>query len=65
MARPGLDDEVGYRVARALHRAEAGIAQRLPQGRETTAANTAAAAPRRELIHAGVQRYLREIGVLR
>jgi uncharacterized protein len=65
MARPGLPDDAAYRVARALHRAEAGIAQRLPQGRETTAANTAAAAPRAELVHPGVQRYLREVGVVR
>jgi uncharacterized protein len=64
MARPELPDDAGYRVARALHRAERGIAQRLPQGRETTAANTAAAAPRAELLHPGVQRYLREAGLL-
>jgi TRAP transporter TAXI family solute receptor len=65
MARPGLPDEAGYRVARALHRAESGIAQRLPQGRETTGANTAAAAPRADLLHPGVQRYLREAGLVR
>jgi TRAP transporter TAXI family solute receptor len=65
MARPGLPDDEGYRVARALHRAERGIAQRLPQGRETTAANTVAAAPRVDLLHPGVQRYLREAGLLR
>ena len=64
MARPELPDDAGYRVARALHRAERGIAQRLPQDRETTAANTAAAAPRAELLHPGVQRYLREAGLL-
>jgi TRAP transporter TAXI family solute receptor len=65
MARPGLSDDAGYRLAKALHRAEAAIAQRLPQGKETTAANTAAAAPRAELLHPGVARYLREAGVLR
>ena len=65
MARPDLPDDAAYRVARALHRAEAGIAQRLPQGRETTAANTAAATPRPDLLHPGVQRYLREAGILR
>ena len=48
----------------ALHQAEAGIAQRLAQGKETTAANTAAAAPRAELIHPGVRRYLGELGLL-
>jgi uncharacterized protein len=65
MARPGLADDVAYRVARALHRAESGIAQRLPQARETTAANTVAAAPRVDLLHPGVQRYLRDAGLLR
>ena len=64
MARPGLSDDAAYRVAKALHQAEAGIAQRLAQGKETTAANTAAAAPRAELIHPGVRRYLGELGLL-
>jgi TRAP transporter TAXI family solute receptor len=63
MARPTLPDDVAYRLARALHRGEAALGRRLPQARETTAANTAAGAPRRELIHPGVQRYLREIGL--
>jgi TRAP transporter TAXI family solute receptor len=65
MARPNLADDAGYRVAQALHRAEGGIAQRLPQGHETTAANTAAAAPRADVLHPGVARYLREAGLLR
>jgi TRAP transporter TAXI family solute receptor len=64
LARDGLDDATAYRLARALHRAEAGLARRLPQARETTAANTIAAAPRNDLIHPGVRRYLREIGLL-
>src|SRR5262245_32695900 len=64
LARPTLADDVAFRLARALHRGEAAIAARLPQARETTAANTIAAAPRRELIHPGVLRYLREIGLL-
>lgn len=64
MARPSLPDDVAYRLARALHQGEAPLASRLPQARETTAANTVAAAPRRELIHPGVQRYLREIRLL-
>jgi TRAP transporter TAXI family solute receptor len=65
MARPTLADDVAYRLARALHRGEADLARRLPQARETTAANTVAAAPRADLIHPGVARYLREIGLLR
>jgi uncharacterized protein len=65
MARPTLSDDLAYRLARALHRGERALAERLPQARETTAANTVAAAPRVELIHPGVQKYLREIGALK
>jgi uncharacterized protein len=65
MARPSLADDVAYRLARALHRGEAALGQRLAQARETTAANTVAAAPRPDLIHAGARRYLREIELLR
>src|SRR4029453_17443992 len=53
-ARPTLADDTAYRLARALHRGEAALAQKLDQARETTAANTAAAAPRQDLIHPGV-----------
>jgi TRAP transporter TAXI family solute receptor len=63
LTRPTLDDHVAYRLARALHRAEAALAEKLPQARETTAANTLAAAPNIELIHPGTLRYLREIGL--
>jgi TRAP transporter TAXI family solute receptor len=63
LARPSLPDDVAYRLARALHQGEADLARRLPQARETTAANTAAAA-RPALIHPGVLRYLREIGLV-
>jgi TRAP transporter TAXI family solute receptor len=64
LARPTLPDDVAYRLARALHKGEAALAQRLPQARETTAANTVSAA-RRELLHPGVARYLREIGLVK
>jgi TRAP transporter TAXI family solute receptor len=64
LARDGLEDALAYRLARAIHRAEAGLARRLPQARETTAANAVAAAPRIDLVHPGVLRYLREIGLL-
>ena len=63
LARPSLSEDVAYRLVRALHRGEAALAARLPQARETTLANTAAATPRRELLHPGVFRYLREVGV--
>ncbi|HKY87843.1 MAG TPA: TAXI family TRAP transporter solute-binding subunit [Pseudorhodoplanes sp.] len=65
LARPTLDDEVAYRLARALHRAEGDLGNKLAQARETTAANTAAAAPNPAMIHPGVAKYLREIGALR
>ncbi len=65
LARPTLDDEVAYRLARALHRGEAALGQKLAQAKETTAANTAAAAPNASMIHPGVAKYLREIGALR
>jgi uncharacterized protein len=64
MTSPTLPDDVAYRLARALHQGEADIARRLPQASETTSANTASAAPRADLIHAGVARYLREIALL-
>ena len=41
------------------------LGKNLAQARETTAANTLAAAPRADLIHPGVLRYLREVGVAR
>jgi TRAP transporter TAXI family solute receptor len=62
LTRPSLPEEIAYRLARALHGGEAALAKRLPQARETTAANTAKAA-RYELLHPGVARYLREIGL--
>jgi len=64
LVRPSLADETAYRLARALHTGEAALARRLDQARETTAANTVAAAPHPDLIHPGVRRYLREIGAL-
>jgi TRAP transporter TAXI family solute receptor len=64
MAKPTLADDVAYRLTRALHRGEAAIGSRLEQARESTMANTLAAAPRREIIHPGTLKYLREIGVI-
>jgi TRAP transporter TAXI family solute receptor len=64
-ARPDLPEEQGYLLARALHRGEAALAARLPQARETTSANTVAAAPRHDLIHPGALKYFREIGLLK
>jgi hypothetical protein len=63
LANEALADETAYRLARAIHWAEGPLAARLEQARETTMANTLSAAPRRELIHPGVLRYLREAGI--
>jgi len=63
LANEALPEETAYRLARAIHWAEGALAARLDQARETTMANTLAAAPRRDLIHPGVLRYLREAGI--
>jgi TRAP transporter TAXI family solute receptor len=57
-----MKEETAYLLARAVHRAEAPLAARLEQARETTMANTLAAAPRRELLHPGVLKYLQQAG---
>jgi TRAP transporter TAXI family solute receptor len=63
LTRPNLPDDVAYRLARTLHGIEAAFCERLTQACETTAANTIAAAPDAALIHPGVMKYLKEIGV--
>jgi TRAP transporter TAXI family solute receptor len=65
LARESLPDDVAYRLARTLHGVEATFCKRLAQACETTAANTVAAAPNVELIHPGVMKYFREIGVVK
>jgi hypothetical protein len=64
LASPGLPEDTAYRLARALHRGKSVIAARHAQGSESTLENTLAAAPRQELIHPGVLRYMREAGIL-
>jgi TRAP transporter TAXI family solute receptor len=64
LSRPTLPEDVAYRLARALHGGEPQLAARLPQARETTAANTAKAV-RHDLLHAGALKYLKEAGFLR
>jgi uncharacterized protein len=61
MARPTLSENTAYRLAKALHQGERTIAELLPQARETTAQNTAVAAPASRL-HPGALKYLKEIG---
>jgi TRAP transporter TAXI family solute receptor len=65
LAAPSLPDDVAYRIARALHKGEAAIGAKLAQAKESTLANTLAAAPRQDLIHPGVLNYMREAGILR
>ena len=63
LAWENLPDDVAYRLARTLHGVESAFCKKLAQACETSAANTVAAAPGVELIHPGVLRYFREIGV--
>jgi uncharacterized protein len=63
LARENLPDDVAYRLARSLHGVESTFCKKLAQACETTTANTIAAAPSPELIHPGVLKYFREIGV--
>jgi TRAP transporter TAXI family solute receptor len=65
LARADLPDDIAYRLARTLHGAEAAFCRKLAQACETTAANTVAAAPDMSLIHPGVMKYFREIGVVK
>jgi TRAP transporter TAXI family solute receptor len=63
LAKPDLADEVAYKLARAIHWAEAPLAARLAQARETTMRNTRDAAPTPALVHPGVIKYLKEAGL--
>ena len=65
LATDKLKDDTAFLLARAVHRAEGPLAARLEQARETTMLNTVAAAPRPELLHPGVRRYLREARLYR
>jgi TRAP-type uncharacterized transport system substrate-binding protein len=65
LARATLPDDVAYRLAKALHKGQAALARRLDQARESTLENTLAAAPSRDLIHPGVLKYMKEIGMLK
>jgi uncharacterized protein len=63
LARPNLDEALGYDLAAALHKAERmgnmfGVA-------ESTAQNTLKALPRPDALHPGVERYFREAGLIK
>jgi TRAP transporter TAXI family solute receptor len=64
LARASLPDDVAYRLARALHKGHAALAAKIDQAQESTLENTLAAAPTRDLIHPGVLKYMREIGLI-
>src|SRR4029077_14739436 len=65
LARESLPDDTAYRLAKTLHRIQGDFCKKLAQAGETTAANTVAAAPNVDLIHPGVLKYFREIGVVK
>ena len=63
LARPGLDEAIGYRLASALHKVErSGTPSE--QLAETTAKNTIDALPMPGTLQPGVARYDKEIGLL-
>jgi len=64
LVRPKLPAEVAYRLARAIHRGEGALSERLAQGRYTTAQNTATQVPA-ALLHRGAARYYQEADVNR
>jgi TRAP transporter TAXI family solute receptor len=61
MARPGLDDAIAFRLARALHQAETAASVQLA---ETTAGNTLSVS-NPKVIHPGVLAYYRQAGLVR
>jgi len=65
LARASLPEDVAYRLAKALHKGHAALAKKIDQAQESTLENTLAAAPTRELIHPGVLKYMKEIGLLK
>jgi TRAP transporter TAXI family solute receptor len=65
LARATLPEDVAYRLAKALHQGHAALSRKIDQAQESTLENTLAAAPTRDLIHPGVLKYMREIGLLK
>ena len=65
LVRENLADDVAYHLMHTLHGIEAEFCKKLVQACETTAANTVAATPDVALIHPGVLRHLREIGLVK
>ena len=63
LVKPDLPDEVVYRLARAIHRGEETMADRLKQGRYTKAQHTVEQVSTARL-HPGAARYYREAGLI-
>lgn len=65
LARPNLAETAGYDLAAALHKAERIGNMFGDQIGESTVQNTLKALPRRDALHPGVERYFREIGLIK
>jgi L-ascorbate metabolism protein UlaG (beta-lactamase superfamily) len=63
LVKPDLDDEVVYRLARAIHLGHHEFAGRLPQGSYAQAANTVKYVPA-ERLHPGAAKFYEEIGLM-
>jgi len=63
LARADLPEDIAYRLAKAVHKAQPSLAARLQQGRDTLPANTWKAAGNADRIHPGARKYLAEIGI--
>ena len=64
LVRPDLDEQLVYRLARAIHQGHEQLVARLAQGSYTRADNTVQHVPR-DRLHAGAIRYYEEIGLLK
>jgi TRAP transporter TAXI family solute receptor len=65
LARPYLDDSVGYALAAALHKVEKAGNLFGGQLAESTVKNTLASLPRLDVLQGGAELYYREIGAIR
>jgi TRAP transporter TAXI family solute receptor len=65
LARPYLDDSVGYALAAALHKVEKAGGLFSGQLAESTVKNTLASLPRLDVLQGGVELYYREIGAIK
>ena len=65
LARPYLDDSVGYALAAALHKVESAGSLFGGQLAESTVRNTLASLPRPDVLQGGVELYYREIGAIK